>query len=123
MLTSLYDRLHALLERSGFTAYPQDAVPAAAALPLVTCLIDPPATYAGAGSITLTLWTTPDIPHAERLLMADRLLQCVPPGGRLLPLPGGIAAVFRPDERLLSFPEKRGAMGVRIRLALRLAHK
>lgn len=123
MLTELYRKLIARLTESGFTAYAEDAVPQDAAFPFVMCRIDAPSSMHEVGSIVLTGWTRSSAPHADRLLMADALVSLVPPGGLLLPLPGGLAAVFRTEARAVTWPENKGALGTCIRHGLRVIWK
>lgn len=120
MLTELYAKLTALLAEAGFTAYAEDTVPQEAGFPFVTCRIDAPVSMHERGCVALTCWVRGDAAHAQRLTLADTLVSLVPPGGMMLPLDGGLAAVFRAEGQAVTWPESKGALGARVRHELRV---
>lgn len=120
MLTELYRKVIAQLAEAGFSAYAEDTVPQDADFPFVTCRIDAPVSTHELGSIVLTCWVRGDAAYAQRLAMADALVSLVPPGGMMLPLDGGLAAVFRAQGQAVTWPESKGALGACVRHELRV---
>lgn len=120
MLTEMYRKLHALLTEAGFTVWAEDAVPHDAAFPFVTLKIEPPAPMQGSGSVVLTGWHRGGTRHCDRLAMADTLLRIVPGAGLKMQLDGGLAILHRADRLQVEWPQSEGALGVRVRHALRV---
>ncbi len=120
MLTELYTLLAARLQALGYPMWAADAVPDNAAFPFVTAVIRPSASLLGTGRVTLTGWCRSDARHADRLTLADDLLKLVPPGGLLLPLTEGAAALFRGDRMAVEWPETPDALGVSVTHDLRV---
>lgn len=118
MLRELYRHLTALLEEAGFTAFAEDAVAPDARFPFVAMRIEAPMSMHETGSIILTSWHRGSAPHAERLHAADALAALFPAGGRLVRLESGLAVAS--PAGCASFPESHGALGVCIRLNLRV---
>lgn len=120
MLTALYQQLCSLLADAGYPAYAADTVPPDAPFPFVTVEARPASTLHGTGRVTLTGWMRSGSRHADRLALADALLKLVPPGGRKLPLTGGMAVLFRGDRMNVEWPEAPGALGVCVKHELRM---
>lgn len=123
MLTELYRKVIAQLAEAGFTAYAEDTVPQDACFPFVTCRIGAPASMHEVGSMVLTGWVRGEAAHVQRLTLADALISLVPPGGMMLPLDGGLAAVFRAQGQAVTWPESKGALGTCVRHELRVIRK
>lgn len=120
MLKELCAALIAHLAQAGFAAYAEDAVPQGACFPFATCRIDAPASMHEKGCVTLTCWVRGDAANEARLDAADALMSLVPSGGLLIPLDGGLAALFRAQGGAVSFPETKGALGACVRHELRV---
>lgn len=93
MLTDLYQALCSRLHAAGCPVYADDCVPPDASFPFITLRAEPSLSPGGKGMLTLSCWHHSCTAHADRLVLADRLLELFPAGGMLLTLPDALAVI------------------------------